>query len=140
MEAERLSMAEAPSPSGDSTPGVTLPQKRALEDDHAPAVSSPLNPEAKPRPAKPPPPQREQREKKESLKKREASGRANTPDTKQKAPVTPSPMRYNIGPPKSTDFEPPKDPLMVSHEPFPILASDPTDPERQSELKRPVDQ
>jgi COMPASS component BRE2 len=132
-------MAEAQSPTRDLTSGTHVPQKRALEDDHAPAVSSPLNPEAKARPTRPPPVQREQREKKETLKKREMSGRASTPDSKQKAPTTPSPMRYNIGPPKSTDFDPPRDPILVSHEPLPIVAYNPAN-SQQTELKRPADQ
>lgn len=87
-----------------------------------------------PKPA-PPPREREQREKKESLKKREAAGHARgTPDAKSKVPATPSPMRYNIGAPKNSDFEPPRDPLFVSHEPIPFLT-----PDGQTELKRPVD-
>ncbi|KAF2103475.1 hypothetical protein NA57DRAFT_32125 [Rhizodiscina lignyota] len=86
--------------------------------------------EVTPKPA----PVREQREKKESLKKREAAGHVGrTPDT-AKVPAAPSPMRYNIGPPKHSDFEPPRDPLFVSHEPIPFLT-----PDGQTELKRPID-
>lgn len=128
-------MGDNHSPTRGQTPVTSLPQKRALEEDHAPAVSSPLNPDAKARQKNPAPP-REQREKKESLKKREAAGltRGGSPDGKQKAPATPSPMRYNIGPPKASDFEPPKDPMFVSHEPMPFLT-----PDGHIELQRPVD-
>src|SRR4051812_18904064 len=79
---------------------ATVPQKRALEDDHSPAVSSPLNPDVKPTqrvqiqtpdeaqaamsgPEKraaddtPAAKLREKRTKKDSLKKRESKGVAN---------------------------------------------------------------
>ena len=42
--------SEAASPQREPTPSAfpsSLPQKRSLEDDHSPAVSSPLNPEPK---------------------------------------------------------------------------------------------
>ena len=54
-----------------ASPPATIPLKRAHEDEHAPSVSSPLNPNAGARG-----PQREQRTKKETLKKREATGGA----------------------------------------------------------------
>ena len=73
-------MAETSPSRRSSTPSSLIPQKRPLgpsDDDppHAPAVSSPLNPDfAAARARKAAPPAREQREKKESLKKREAKG------------------------------------------------------------------
>ena len=115
------------------TPGpTTIPQKRALgveDEQHMPAVSSPLNPDAtNPRSRRPPP--REQREKKESLKKREAKGvdstRSATPDTQGQgrrgkksiqSPNVLSPIRYKLPAPKATDFDPPKAPIFT-----PILA------------------
>lgn len=124
---------------GASTPTVIPPERRPLEVDHAPAVPSPLNPAAAKAP-KPPAREREQREKKESLKKREASGnsRGNTPDVKGKkgkGAAVPSPMRYSIPEPKSHDYDPPKDPILTSHEPLPFLT-----PDGRTELKKPTDQ
>ncbi|KAF2817059.1 uncharacterized protein BDZ99DRAFT_492962 [Mytilinidion resinicola] len=133
-------MAEQPQSRG-STPGAVPPLRRPLEDDHhAPAVSSPLNPNpdaaARSRPARPPP--REQREKRETLKKREASAsaRGSTPNPKSKknGESTPSPMRYSVPEPKVSDYEVPKDGIFASHEPNPILT-----PDEQTELKKAVD-
>jgi hypothetical protein len=119
-------MSEAsPLPRG-STP--TVPQKRpfVLEDEqHAPTVSSPLNPDsANARTRKQP--AREQREKKESLRKREAKGvegtRHATPDAQSQrkksqksasAASILSPIRYKLAPPKSTDFDPPRAPVLT---------------------------
>jgi COMPASS component BRE2 len=124
------------SPKREATPTTTppissIPQKRALDDDHQPAVSSPLNPDFKP--AKPQDEaalarERAPRAKKESLKKREskagslapdASARA-TPDPKaatsqksKKHEAPPAPTRYKLPPPKSTDFEPPRGPIFI---------------------------
>jgi COMPASS component BRE2 len=110
--------SNAPSPQREPTPSApsSIPQKRALEDDHSPAVSSPLNPEPKPQK-----PQvqiqddsqvmaREKRTKKESLKKREAKGAPDssraTPDPKQREPQGElAPNRYKLAHPKPTDFE-----------------------------------
>lgn len=124
---------------GASTPTVIPPERRPLEVDHAPAIPSPLNPAAAKAP-KAPVREREQREKKESLKKREASGnsRGSTPDVKGKkgkGPVVPSPMRYSIPEPKTHDYDPPKDPILTSHEPLPFLT-----PDGRVELKKPIDQ
>jgi COMPASS component BRE2 len=125
-----------------STPSAVVPLRRPLEEDHAPAVSSPLNPNPdaaarSSRPARPPP--REQREKRETLKKREASAnaRGNTPNpkSKQNGVSTPSPMRFSIPEPKVSDYDPPKDGIFVSHEPNPYHT-----PDEQTELKRAVDQ
>lgn len=75
--------------------------KRNFEDEHAPSVSSPLNPNAAA--PGPQPKARQQREKKETLKKRESvgGGRA-TPEAGNKKrkiederPGAPSPIRYN---------------------------------------------
>lgn len=116
--------------------------RRPLEEDHIPAVSSPLNPNpdaaARARP-KVPPREREQREKRETLKKREASGNAreNTPKSskaKKERPSADSPMRYSIPEPKATDYELPRDAILVSHEPHPMFTAD-----GSIELKKSVD-
>ncbi|KAI0011620.1 hypothetical protein F4779DRAFT_192309 [Xylariaceae sp. FL0662B] len=119
-------------------PISSLPQKRALEDDHAPPVSSPLNP--KPTPdvklsktqshddisamAR----EKPSRAKKESLKKRESkaghgadSSRA-TPDPKAKDLLSHneySPLRYKLAPPKPSDFEPARGPVFAPHHEVP---------------------
>ncbi|KAI1079537.1 hypothetical protein F5B20DRAFT_167881 [Whalleya microplaca] len=119
-------------------PISSLPQKRALEDDHAPPVSSPLNPNpdvklsktqshddisamAREKPS---------RTKKESLKKRESkaghgadSSRA-TPDPKMKDLLPQnefSPLRYKLAPPKPSDFEPARGPVFTPHHEVPSL-------------------
>ena len=118
----------------------SLAPLRRPEDDHAPAISSPLNPNpdagarARVRGG------REQREKRETLKKREAASsiRAPTPNKSKAAPAppaTPSPTRFGIPPPKLADYEAPKDGLFASHEPHPFFT-----PDGQTELKKPVDQ
>ncbi|KKY16072.1 putative ash2-trithorax family protein [Diplodia seriata] len=132
-------MADAQPPSRGTTPGLTAGIKRPLDEDHVPAVPSPLNPDpaARPRPAKAP--QREQREKRDSLKKREAqaSSRGNTPDikVKNKLASAPAPLNYIVETEnlKPQDFEAPKPPAFISHEP-PLLT-----PDGQLELKRPLD-
>lgn len=104
-----------------------LPQKRTLEDDHAPPISSPLNPNpdmtamARDKPA---------RTKKEPPKKRDfkAGGGAGgtgtggdssraTPDprTKEAVPSEFSPLRYKLAPPKPSDFEPARGPVFTYH-------------------------
>ncbi|KAI9803154.1 MAG: hypothetical protein M1833_001225 [Piccolia ochrophora] len=129
-------MAEAQVPSKESSPASVIPQKRALEDDHAPAVSSPLNPDtssSKGRTTKDKAPiHREPREKKESLKKREAKGTSTaaesrgTPDrsvaggSKQDlstdpTPSSAAPLRYKLPPPKPTDFAVPRGPVFSPH-------------------------
>ncbi|KAF2185828.1 Ash2-trithorax family protein [Zopfia rhizophila CBS 207.26] len=132
-------MAELQPHSRSNTPSIAPPTRRPLEEDHAPAVSSPLNPNpdfaARARPRAP---QREQREKRETLKKREASAntRGSTPAAKAKQErfSAPSPMRYSIPEPKALDYDPPKDGLFASREPSPMLT-----PDGQTELKKPVD-
>lgn len=119
-------MSASPRPRS-STPSSVAPKRPfGLEDEqHVPAVSSPLNPDfanARTRKA----PVREQREKKESLKKREAKGtdgpRNGTPDAQSHgkklkkpmpSPTTLSPIRYKLGAPKSTDFDPPRAPIFT---------------------------
>ena len=135
-------------PSRASSPAVasSLPQKRAFEDDHLPAVSSPLNPNPD---VKPPKNQSQddlsamgqgKRTKKETLKKRESKGVAiagpdspsarSTPDPKLKEiplpPLPPpppqsdvSPLRYKLAPPKPTDFEPARGPVFTHHHDVP---------------------
>ena len=111
-----------------ATPSA-IPQKRPLgleDEQHAPAVSSPLNPDFAASRARRPAAPREQREKKESLKKREAKGvdglRSGTPDsqghgrkTKKAAESSGalSPMRYSIAAPKPADFDPPQAPILI---------------------------
>ncbi|KAI9820304.1 MAG: hypothetical protein M1827_005926 [Pycnora praestabilis] len=123
-------MTEGLSPRRGSTPSA-VPQKRPLEDTSAPAVSSPLNPDAGPTRRTARAPAREQREKKESLKKRESkapsiagdSVRGGTPDSngpsrKNKATSSNSilaPMRYKLPPPKPTDYDAPKGPIFTTH-------------------------
>ena len=126
------------SPKQEATPSIVnqipaLPQKRALEDDHQPAISSPLKLDFKSSKAEDVALARERapRTKKESLKKRESkagslapdiSARA-TPDPKsstshkhKRTSSAPAPMRYKLPPPKSTDFEAPRGPIFVPWE------------------------
>lgn len=111
-----------------AAPLSSIPLKRALDEGHSPAVPSPLNPEvirstdsqppedaAQPSRAKP------SRAKKETLKKREARGidsaRA-TPDPKSSREPKQSesgPLRYKLAPPKLSDFEPPRGPVLTLH-------------------------
>ncbi|KAI9861976.1 MAG: hypothetical protein M1813_005047 [Trichoglossum hirsutum] len=130
---------ESNPPSPHPTMGSSVPQKRAYEDEHIPAVSSPLNPDVtssrQSRAKEKAPIHREQREKKESLKKRESKASSvngadhtrGTPDrnitssTKYDGPSTPSapvlgPTRYNmLPPPKPSDYQPPRGPLLTPH-------------------------
>jgi COMPASS component BRE2 len=121
------------SPKRESTPSSSIPissipQKRGFEDDHQPTVSSPLNPDFKPKTQDDAPLARERasRAKKETLKKRESKGGSlapesngrSTPDTKgpgkvKKEDAVLSPMRYKLAPPKPTDFEPPRGPVFI---------------------------
>lgn len=110
---------------------------RTLQEN-APAIPSPLNPYPEVR-------GRGQRERKETAKKREATrGTTPTVPAKRKAPAAsasrnatqaaPSPMRYQIPPPKTADFEAPKAPVFTPHEPLPLLTPHGT------ELKKVTDQ
>ncbi|KAI4719902.1 Set1C complex protein [Aureobasidium sp. EXF-10727] len=109
-----------------------------LVQENAPAIPSPLNPEVR---------GRSQRERKETAKKREAT-RGTTPTVPAKRKATgasngrhattqsaPSPMRYQIPPPKTSDYEPPKPPVFTSHEPLPYMT-----PDGKTELKKVTDQ
>ncbi|KAK3293967.1 uncharacterized protein B0H64DRAFT_177079 [Chaetomium fimeti] len=120
--------SEAPSPNREPTPSAfpsSLPQKRSLEDDHSPAVSSPLNPEPKAQKAQVQIDDsqvmaREKRTKKESLKKRESKGAPEsaraTPDPKlREAPGELAPNRYKLAHPKPTDFELSRGPVFQNH-------------------------
>lgn len=138
-------MAESQPPASDTVPLPisAIPQHLAQEQYHVPAVSSPLNPDVKARPAKTAAP-REQRERKESQKKREstaATGRGSTPSipSKRKASngtlTAPSPMRFQIAEPRLGDYDPPKPTVFVSHEPLPFVT-----PRGDVELKKPADQ
>lgn len=132
-------MAETNPPQREQTPsGATLPpsipQKRAVDDDHNPAVSSLLNPDTKPsqRVQVQTPDEvqttvsREKRTKKDSLKKRESKGAAPglpdssraTPDPKAQREIPPeemAPLRYKLAPPKPSDFEQARGPVFTSH-------------------------
>ncbi len=122
----------AESPKRELTPALTIPQKRVLDDGHFPAISSPLNPNL----STDPPPViliedapsasrlKSGRPKKDSIKKREAKGIESaraTPDpsksTKEKETVHTelSPLRYRIAPPKLSDFDPPRGPVLTFH-------------------------
>ena len=133
------------SPKRESTPTSiplsSIPQKRALDEGHSPAIPSPLNPEVKPssdslapddvaQPAR----FKSSRTKKETLKKRESKG-ANlggesaraTPDPKPaKTPIQSelSPLRYKLAPPKPSDFDLPRGPVMTSHHEVSVLNGD----------------
>jgi len=121
-----------------------VPMKRSLEDDHAPSIPSPLNPEAASKARVGKGSSREQREKKDSLKKRESVGipRAAAPDHVNKKrknslsnlPGLPSPIRYNHALPREPFHYVVKDPAYASHEPDPFYTPDGT------ELRRPIDQ
>ncbi|KAF2789191.1 Ash2-trithorax family protein [Melanomma pulvis-pyrius CBS 109.77] len=132
-------MAEPQAHSRSNTPSANALLRRPLDEDHAPAVSSPLNPNpdgaARSRPRAPP---REQREKRETLKKREASAntRASTPNPKarKERASSDSPMRYSIPEPKYADYDAPKDGLFTPHEPHALYA-----PDGRTEMKKPQD-
>ncbi|RCI08414.1 hypothetical protein L249_8913 [Ophiocordyceps polyrhachis-furcata BCC 54312] len=102
----------------------SIPQKRSLDEGHSPAVSSPLNAEVKPQEDTSHPPGRPKpsRAKKDSLKKREAKGADSgpaTPDTKlpsrDQKPADSAPLRYKLAPPKSSDFELARGPILTPH-------------------------
>ncbi|TEA21788.1 Set1 complex component ash2 [Colletotrichum sidae] len=126
-----------PPPPREATPSGSLPapsgppmKRPALEEDFAPSVPSPLNPDVRstPRPlgADEMP---QKRPKKESLKKRESKGAFSadssrgTPDPKHREPKQSdySPMRYKLAPPKPSDFEPARGPVFVHHHDAPAL-------------------
>ncbi|KAF5023513.1 hypothetical protein F66182_4425 [Fusarium sp. NRRL 66182] len=121
------------SPKREPTPTLPLssiPQKRALEEGrHSPVVPSPLNPEVKlsdslaPEDAAQAARSKSARTKKDTLKKRESKGGDSaraTPDPKpktkpQKKQSESSPLRYKLAPPKLSDFDLPRGPVMTTH-------------------------
>lgn len=122
--------SEVGSPKREPTPTGTLssiPQKRALDEGHSPAVPSPLNPEVKPVDSQPHDDtaqasrSKPSRAKKDTLKKREAKGIDSTrvtPDPKfAKEPKQSEngPLRYKLAPPKLGDFEVPRGPVLALH-------------------------
>lgn len=130
--------SDTSSPAREGTPAAAVAQKR-LEDDHIPAVSSPLNPDFA-KGFKEDAPTRAARAKKESLKKRESKGTSlapeltsvSTPDTStptKKAEDTLAPLRYKLPPPKPSDVEAPQGPIMTPH--HTITAPDGTEVEFQ---------
>lgn len=95
------------SPKREASAPASVLGKRAAEDDHQPAVSSPLNPDFGQSQTN----LRGVRSKKESLKKRESKGASlpserATPDPKQKPVFDPNnPPRYKLPPPMASDFK-----------------------------------
>lgn len=136
-------MAENHSTSRAATP-ASVPLKRAHEEDHAPSVPSPLNPDAATRPRPVKSGGREVREKKDSLKKRESVGNPAAPapersSKKQKLnnsshTTAPSPIRYNHSLPRDAFQYTNKDLHWASHEPEPLFTPAGT------ELRKPLDQ
>jgi hypothetical protein len=124
----------------DLSPRLVIAPRR-VDDDHAPTISSPLNPDAAARNKQPKPIVREQREKKESLKKREsAAARSSGVGLQQReeprgASEVPMPTRYTIPTPELSHYNAPKPVVFASHEPNPIFA-----PDGETELKKSVDQ
>jgi COMPASS component BRE2 len=130
---DTVSPASTASPKRELTPTLaisSIPQKRVLEDDHQPTISSPLNPDFKFSKAEDAALARERapRAKKESLKKRESKAGSLAPDTSaratpdpksntlhrgEKGSDAPAPMRYKLPPPRSSDFEAPRGPIFV---------------------------
>ena len=118
----------------------SIPQKRVLiDDDHAPAVRSPLNPDSKPAKASTasqahaqddtPSMAREKRTKKETLKKRESKGPLSAADSHRGTPeprrkeakdsrvgAEAYPVRVKLhGPLRPSDFDLPQGPVFRSH-------------------------
>ncbi|KAG5976192.1 hypothetical protein E4U55_007465 [Claviceps digitariae] len=114
-----------------STSLASIPQKRTFDDDHSPAVPSPLNPDfsnselppflhddtSQSKSSKP------SRLKKDSFKKREAKaggGRDSSPVVPDHGSIkrfnnVDSPLRYKLAPPKPSDFDLPRGPVMTFH-------------------------
>lgn len=129
-----MASSEVGSPKREPTPTAPLssiPQKRALDEGHSPAVPSPLNPEVKPSDSLAPDDttqaarSKPARTKKETLKKRESKGGALGPDSARATPdpkaakepkqSKSSPLRYKLAPPKPSDFELPRGPVLTVH-------------------------
>ncbi|KAF2719754.1 hypothetical protein K431DRAFT_321496 [Polychaeton citri CBS 116435] len=126
----------------DAIPAVSslAAQAAPLLEPHLPANPSPLNPASRAPSRTPAPVQREQREKKESLKKRESNitnGSTVSSLGKRKANAQiayPSPQRFNVPPPKPSDFDHPRPDILTPHEPFPFLM-----PDGETQLMKPAD-
>ncbi|KAL1837299.1 hypothetical protein VTJ49DRAFT_4042 [Mycothermus thermophilus] len=90
-----------------------------MDDDHTPAVPSPLNPEPKKVHVDEATVTREKRTKKDSLKKRESKGLPDsaraTPDPKPEPPIELAPVRYKLAHPRPTDFDVPRGPVFTPH-------------------------
>jgi COMPASS component BRE2 len=125
MASEFDSTKEEPAP---AAPLSSIPQKRALDEGHSPAVPSPLNPEVAKSTEAPSQDDSAQiarskptRTKKETLKKREAKGIDSTratPDPKAAKEPKQSetgPLRYKLAPPKPSDFDLPRGPVLTLH-------------------------
>lgn len=126
-------MADLKSPNREPTPGTILPQKRLLEDDHQPAISSPLNPDfSKDKEDTPMVSTRAPRAKKDSFKKRESKGPIATSSrgtpapksAKGKRPIgslhdqaaTLTPTRWTLHMPKPSHYEAPRGPVLTPAE------------------------
>jgi COMPASS component BRE2 len=132
-------------PKREPTPTTSLssiPLKRTAEEAHSPAVPSPLNAEVNSnsqshlhgqddtQQAK-----KSARAKKDTLKKREAKGSDSTPATpdaraakgKTSEQAASGPLRYKLAPPKLSDFEPPRGPVLTFHHEVQTAADDPVD-------------
>jgi len=126
-------MTDLKSPNREPTPGSLLPQKRLLEEDHQPAISSPLNPDfSKQKEDTPMVAARAPRAKKESYKKRESKGpieqssrgtpapkSSNAPKGKkaqaalQEQAATLTPTRWTLHMPKPSHYEAPRGPIFT---------------------------
>ncbi len=136
MEGEILQnsmSSDIESPKREPTPTIasslpTIPQKRAFDEVHSPAVPSPLNPDVRasepllqPDDASQAARAKTSRVKKDSQKKREAKGGDSVPATPDpKSETAPqqsesSPLRYKLAPPKLSDFDVPRGPVMIPH-------------------------
>lgn len=132
-------MSETQVSSRAGTPSA-VPMKRQFDDEHAPSVPSPLNPNAQAPLVQPK--ARQQREKKDSLKKRESVGvTQGTPEAVNKKRKVdddrvgePSPIRYNHELPKQSFPYTVRDLPLTSRENDPIIASNGV------ELKKSLDQ
>ncbi|KKA29630.1 hypothetical protein TD95_000679 [Thielaviopsis punctulata] len=125
MGSDRATPSREPTPVSASaaaaatTPSLYMAQKRALDDGHAPSVSSPLNPESKARAAADDATGKPVRVKKEPATKTKREGKPGTPDPakdKVKTEIDPAeicPVRYKLAPPRTEDFHPAKETPMI---------------------------
>lgn len=114
-------MADAEPPKREATPTAVLssiPQKRAIDEVHSPAVPSPLNPDSQAADDSSGANRKPTRVKKESFKKREARGGDSAPATpkakqQDEEQSTSGPLRYKLAPPKPSDFDAPRGPALT---------------------------